>query len=165
MKKEIDTITRLISSLNAYNGYKKPSTLEEFVQGWKQRQQEIKREEAIIFFDQHYSLVEPDIKNMVSRTTKIKNDSPFEFGKKIQLTPLKKDYAKEAKAKYDKRMAKYELNKKYQKEYWEGVRNGTIRRGIKYKHYITSKSGEPLTFGIIYEDQPGYAESEFILPD
>jgi hypothetical protein len=53
----------------------------------------------------------------------------------------------------------------YRKGYWEGVRNGTIRRGVPFKTIVTSEVGNHyLTFDVIYEDQPGYAEAKFIIP-
>lgn len=53
--------------------------------------------------------------------------------------------------------------REYKREYWEGVRNGTIRRGVAYKHIITSMKGEPLRFGIVYEDSLFYEYAEFKL--
>lgn len=151
MKKEITTIASLHASLNSYNGRELPVTVEEFIHGWKQKQREIKREEAILFFESHRNFVESNIKKMISRRKKIKKDSPFEF-------------EKSTKEKEREKVTKHELNKKYHKEYWEGVRDGTIKRGVKYKIIVTSKIGEPLMFDVIYEDDPRYSEAEFKIP-
>lgn len=56
------------------------------------------------------------------------------------------------------------MKEAYKREYWQGVKNGTIRRGIQFKTVATSKPGEPLTFKVIYEDQPGYDEASFLIP-
>ncbi len=56
------------------------------------------------------------------------------------------------------------LQDQYRQEYWEGVKNGTIRRGVKFKQIVTSGYGEPLTYAVIYEDNPLYETAQFIIP-